>query len=149
MIVVDVGCATWGQDNSVEKLIERFHPTTLYGFDPNVGGGVQTLSGTCYIHERAAAWTSNGMLRFEMNGSGSRVVLPADSAVSVPCFRLASWIIAKNERCVLKLDCEGAEYELIPDLASQGAFEFVDLLLVEFHGDELRPPIPVPWEPWV
>ncbi|MDR0739181.1 MAG: FkbM family methyltransferase [Oscillospiraceae bacterium] len=39
----------------------------------------------------------------------------------------------KNEKIILKIDCEGAEYEILPDLDKAGILKKVDLLFLEWH----------------
>lgn len=157
-IVVDIGCCTWGQDSSVDRLIERFRPEVLYGFDPyfEVNDGTQELNGTRVQIYNQAAWVYDGEVDFVHDATRSHVPsIRTGEHDLVKCFDLAGWLMKMfilktfRDELILKIDAEGAEHILIPDLTEKGAFMLIDLLLVEFHGDETRPPIPVPWEPWV
>lgn len=152
MNVVDLGCCDWGE-SSVQKLIDRFHPETLYGYDPypEVNDGIQMIRGTRVVIRNRAAWTHDGPLTFEPNASGTHVVgLGTKDAFVADGFDLAEWLLQNfDEQIVLKMDVEGSEHILIPHLVQAGAFERVSLLLVEFHGEYSGPEIPVPWEPWL
>lgn len=47
---------------------------------------------------------------------------------------ILSDIFSKHqEKCLLKIDCEGIEYEIIEDLLSSGTLERVDAIIMEWH----------------
>lgn len=161
MIVVDIGCMTHPahpEDESQNRLIERFRPEVYYGFDPHPDTPEHLVSvdpsGTRIEIRRAAAWTFDGLVGLSLPPrvlNPLRTCVDRDAIDAVECFDLARWLLEEIDcvgSVVLKMDCEGAEYELIPHLTATGAFNQVSLLLVEFHGDQARPSIPVPWEPW-
>ncbi|KAG0041889.1 hypothetical protein BGZ83_001191 [Gryganskiella cystojenkinii] len=53
---------------------------------------------------------------------------------------LATWLqreFLPRDFVVIKMDIEGAEYELVPHLADMSAWTVIDHLLVEFHGSEI------------
>ena len=61
--------------------------------------------------------------------SGNRIAFP------VQCINLSDWIIKnlnKKEYNILKIDVEGAEYDLIDHLLKTKAHEYIDEWLVEF-----------------
>lgn len=150
MIVVDIGCCSWGEDRSIDRLIRRFHPGVLYGFDPypEVEEGTYVQNETKVVIERKAAWIWDGVLSFDPLGSRTHIVRKNHYSFEAVCFDLAAWLFDQSEPVVVKLDCEGAEKALIPYLSARDAFSQISLLLIEFHDDRTRPPIPVPWEPW-
>ncbi|AWI10177.1 FkbM family methyltransferase [Ereboglobus luteus] len=41
-----------------------------------------------------------------------------------------------KERIFLKVDCEGAEYDIIPHLAGCGVLSKIDVVVIEFHNDK-------------
>jgi len=163
VIVVDIGCMSYAahpEDESMMKLIRRFQADFYYGFDPHPAqaeydGWAWTAT---TIVRREAAWIYDGEVGFTMppavlNPLRSSIVLE-DSFTTVKCFDLARWIAIMrlqwgfDERVILKMDCEGAEYDLIEHLEKTEGMSYVDLLLVEWHGDRERPSISVPWEEW-
>lgn len=138
MIVIDVGCAKWGGDESVSKLVEEFHPDVLYGFDPGLNEedypGV--MGDTELVLSGAAAWTFDGELGFRVANLGGQV--DVDGKV-VPCVDLAAFILALPEGdVVLKVDAEGAEYELVPHLVAHDADLRLSLAVIEFHCEVCR-----------
>jgi FkbM family methyltransferase len=53
----------------------------------------------------------------------------------VPCFDFSRWLIEHvgPEQCVVKMDIEGAEYNLLEHLIRQGTHKLVTELVVEWH----------------
>jgi FkbM family methyltransferase len=154
VIVIDVGCAThprYPEDESTLRLLERFDPDVYIGIDPHpdVLEGVVSLGGVLCRFIRAAAWTRAGTIGYEL-GWNPLAAIASDriEGPAVPCIDLADLVLKQSEPVILKLDCEGAEHDLIPHLEQTGAMDRVSLLLVEFHGDRERPAISVPWEEW-
>lgn len=149
-VVVDVGAARYGDDYSMERLIKQFEPTWLYGIDPHPllkAPDAQTVAdlldetnfpGECKVDLiPAAAWTYNGQIGFLADGLRSWVA-EDDRAPQVPCIDLSEflkdrYVIHEDEMLVLKLDCEGAEYELLPHLIEQQVDELLDVVIVEWH----------------
>lgn len=158
-IVIDVGCARYGGDYSVERLIEEFQPDTLYGFDPhpsvpgqvvylNMGkldlesGGLVPPDGPNIILERKAAWVYDGTIGYLEDGLNSTLT-DREDAPQVECFDLAEFIFDLTRRSseapkiILKMDAEGAEYELLEHLISTGADELLELAWIEWHPKKM------------
>lgn len=132
MIVVDVGCHPHGGEVSVAPLVDRFHPSLLYGFDPfpELVEGVWPIGMTLGVFSRQAAWLHCGTVAYSTDGSRSRI----GTGLPVACFDFAAWFAALPPTgVILKLDCEGAEYVLLDRLITRGLDERLDLLLVEWH----------------
>lgn len=146
MIVVDLGCASYPdypEEESVNKLIDRFHPSVLLGFDP-MAIPSDTMIGTTRTQIKSTvAWTHDGwagLWRSDESCHRLKTKVSAEyNAELVPCFDLAHFILRlpRSHEIVLKMDVEGGEYTLLPHLIEQGADERLQLALVEFH--ELRP----------
>ena len=135
-VVLDLGCHSYPDhpnDESVETLIARFRPSLFYGFDPHPdlietsefrGGGKVTI-------RRAAAWTHDETVGFYVNGLSSSI----GGTLPVPCFDLADWLELSGP-AVVKMDVEGAEYELLEHLIDRNVHRNIERLLIEWH----RPP---------
>ena len=154
-IVIDLGCATYEdypEDESVLKLIDRFHPSVLFGFDPNPSLVTTAIfeRGCRVLLERRAAWTYDGFIGFSVDwnrlrGTTGEMMGPA----AVPCFDIAKFIRELPEgELIVKMDIETAEYELVPHLMSQGVMGRISLLLIEWHGEPLPGPFDCPVEIW-
>lgn len=144
MIVVDLGCHDHplhqGQpQDSIGKLIERFHPTVLYGYDPLAIEQIYRTGGTRVVVTRQAAWTYRGSVRYDLEPQNPDSPLSAkvkdDGPAQVTCFDLADLIRSMpDEGLVVKMDVEGGEYVLIRHLIDNDLDEWLALLLVEWHG---------------
>jgi FkbM family methyltransferase len=153
MIVIDVGCASYRNADSVGYLIERFHPSILYGFDPNQPAEVKEVNGTkCFLSD-SAGWTHDGYVVFhrdESDWAASNVWDDADNPNDQKsCVDIAGVIqrVTQGEEIVLKLDCEGAEYPILKRLRETTLDTRLTLLLVEWHSEE-RVEVHCPVEEW-
>ena len=80
----------------------------------------------------AAAWVSEGAVRFSRDSADSgRVDLEAGDE-TVPAIRLADFVRERVD--LLKLDIEGAEYAVIEDLCRTRKIEQIDKIVCEVHG---------------
>lgn len=142
MIVIDVGCGKYGGDYSIERLLTEYTPDILYAFDPNESGlraAVDAASehtrrrGSQVYFDNVAAWMFDGEVGFREDGLNSWVS-DDPTAPKVRCIDLARFIEdLPEDDIVLKLDCEGAEYDLLADLILKGADRCLTLALVEWH----------------
>lgn len=169
VIVVDLGCAAHGQWDSPHWLEERFHPETIYGFDPTATPGTYTLNKTEVIVEDKAAWLTDGHVWFQVDGTASCIVendeplLPPhmwrdpDGLQVVPCIDFRWWLEGLAKPVTVKMDCEGAEFALLERLLVTDTIRWVELLLMEWHAeipetrirrDSLLERLPCPIENW-
>lgn len=164
MIVVDVGCAPQPRqggplagtlDESIPKLINRFHPDLLLGLDPSpaLEEGITCVDGTTVVTRHAAGWTKNGTVLFAYDGIVGRVASVGSSSEYAPAVDLAALVLALPRPVVLKLDIEGGEYVVVRHLREHDVDLHVDLALVEWHGppEKWAPTsrlLRCPWEPW-
>ncbi len=138
-VVIDVGCAKYGGDYSIERLIEEFNPDVLYGFDPGWDPSQVERIGTTILNiTKAAAWTCDGEIDFVVAGLSGHVASETERhTVCVPCVDLAKVIEDAHREhggpLVLKIDAEGAEYDLLAHLIATGRDRLVDLAWVEWH----------------
>lgn len=153
MIVVDLGCKTYGEDASLIPLIERFRPETMYGFDPLLDHDTTARIDNTRLELRAkAAWLREGTIRL---GIGAPFHLDATvvadkndrdewaQTIEVPCFDFSHWLDNLAERVVLKLNVEGAEFPLLERLFADGTVDQVESLIVAWHDERLGGDYPV------
>lgn len=94
-----------------------------------------------------AIWTYDGKITFYEKASGSEGNTLLKEKTSrekrrygkreVDCISLKDWIkesFSKEDYIILKLDIEGAEYEVMKDLDQSDAFKYIDLFFCEIHG---------------
>lgn len=169
-VVIDIGCARYGNDYSMERLIEEFSPDILFGFDPNpeitVSAGAdwqrlnpdemlyRTPSGCDVYLEQKAAWTYDGEIGYRSETLNSWVTELKGSPL-VPCFDLADFIYRKVpatkdgriRNIVLKIDAEGSEYDLLRHLIARGMDHVLHFTWVEWHEpDRGRSQIEEEWD---
>lgn len=150
-VVIDIGCARHGNDYSIERLIEEFRPEYLYGFDPHesITDKSYVVDQTMITLRRQAAWLYDGEIGFLSEGLNS-CLSSRDDIPKVTCFDLGRWIYeempALNTRTgrihevVLKMDAEGAEYELLEHLIEKGYDKLIHVAWIEWHPFGVKNP---------
>jgi FkbM family methyltransferase len=82
---------------------------------------------------KAAVWTAKGAVRFSSDrADGGRV--STDVQDEVPSVRLADWITGPVD--LLKVDIEGAEFDVLLDLCETGKMRHVQRLICEVHKQD-------------
>jgi hypothetical protein len=61
----------------------------------------------------------------------------AGEVIRVPCFDFSSWLRRLDERPVVKLDVEGAEFPILERLHEEGTDALIAELLVEWHDEKM------------
>jgi len=135
-IVIDVGCARYGGDYSIERLIEQFQPDALYGFDPAWEPSMVDANAykTNIVVSTEVAWTRRGLVHFMQDGLNGQVG-DHDFWPLLRCIDLARFIkrFPTMDEVILKMDCEGGEYELLEHLMEKGVDERLSLAWIEWH----------------
>lgn len=146
LTVVDLGSHPHGAD-SVEILRKAYEPRVLYGFDPLYSAfevGTFHRGGTRVVLSRSAAYTFDGRCGLHRNGT-STSLMPGDDA---DCFDVATFLLGLTGRIVLKMDVEGAEYDILARLKEAGADERLERILVEWHAPPQDYGLACPVELW-
>lgn len=140
-VVFDIGCHDHNGESSIPELIERYNPDLLIGFDPHPDhqeerglwkSVIRTVRGV--VTHRAAAWIHDGEVNFYEDTTRSHVTNTGDKTVR--CIDLCAWIVDAwllYGDVILKLDCEGSEYELLQAIRDQDLDTKLSLILVEWH----------------
>jgi len=132
--VVDLGCADHGGAYSLPALVEHYEPARLFGFDPwpLLDERVTMVAGVPCILRRTAAWVYDGEVQYLMAATSSSV---GAGPWTVPCFDFSEWLLEIGPDAVaVKMDIEGAEYELLAHLIRNGTDSLISELLIEWHG---------------
>lgn len=138
MIVIDVGAMPHPPEESTYFLADKFKPPLLYAFDlgPWFKPGAEDYKTTRIIRDQRAAWVFPGYVPYRNEGMCSGVISHGNEN-RVECFDLAEFILDLDLPVILKLDCEGAEYMLMPHLKETGAEKLIELVLIEWHAEHL------------
>ncbi|MCR2040029.1 FkbM family methyltransferase [Campylobacter helveticus] len=94
------------------------------------------------IHQKAVS-NKNGKVKFltfqnRILSQGNRIVKSVQDeqtheAYEVECVNLCEFLEQKERIYLLKLDVEGAEFEILPALIKKGLYEKIDYIVVETH----------------
>jgi len=133
-----------GEGTSLFKKTKDFtEDFILYGFEAtppeelNINPEGITLN-------RKAVWTHDGILDFHISGRARgrcNGVFKNDRAkkekvLQVPCIDFGKWIMDnfdEDDFIVLKMDIEGAEFELLQSMIDDGSIKFINIAYIEFH----------------
>jgi len=100
-----------------------------------------------------AVWIKNDMMEFFVNpknvlSQGNSLIkeklsghLDKQNPIKVETIDLNEWILNnfnKEDYIILKIDIEGAEYEVIPHLIGGGSLNYINELSVEYHCDDRK-----------
>lgn len=138
---------------SIEAFVQREDSTDfdIYCFEAsqseNVLNPLSTKINQCKEQSKSitffnkAIWTDNGHITFYDQGNESSSITnrqhPDVKGIKIPCIDLSSWIKSnfnENDYIILKLDIEGAEYEVFDKLCKDGTINLVDKIYCEIHG---------------
>lgn len=99
--------------------------------------------------QNSAVWISDDVKRFylsEQYTDGSSLLtslnaLREDHYIDIPCFDLSSWIkqtFSEKDYIILKLDIEGAEYEVLNKMIEDGTINMIDEFWGEWHDMKIQ-----------
>lgn len=81
---------------------------------------------------RAAVWDRNGTVSFAADQADSGRITEQTNGLHVRAIRLADYI--NRSVALLKIDIEGAEYDVLRDLCASEKMTYVQRIMCEFHG---------------
>lgn len=151
-VFIDCG-ANLGQ--SIDNFINHWpdwEEYTILSFEanPNLVSEFDRFKSIKNINfENSAVWTYDGVLDFYLStdgNAGSSIIKNKitgrldNNPKQVKCVDLDRVIrqFSVEDFIVLKIDIEGAEYELLEHLLSKNTFELVDKLYIEFHTKKVH-----------
>jgi FkbM family methyltransferase len=146
-------------DATLQKLVRRF-------LEEPVRRGVKF---NIRLLNSSAVWTKDGHLQFFLDTvntvktghydyAGSSVleshpdvVRSGKVAVTIPCYDLATMLgqYQETDYVVVKMDVEGAEYEILRHLMLRGKMPLIDMLLAELHPFTPDPAVTVDGMRWM
>lgn len=143
-VIIDCG-ANWGLSIIYFKLM---HPAAVItGFEPDkeifsiLAHNIASFKLQDVKLEEKAIWKNYDTLRFSsegtLGGSITGLGTAEQNVVEVKTVRLKDILIEKEKVDFLKIDIEGAEYEVIKDCADE--LHRVDRLFIEYHSAPGQP----------
>jgi FkbM family methyltransferase len=133
---------------SVKKYLNKYNPDEIYSFEPNP---VFKKSNPYLIQK--AIWIYDGQVKLYLDSKhrleSSSIIKNkkhiSDKYMIVDCIDFSKWIInkfnTKQHEIDLKLDIEGAEYEVLNKMIKDGSIKLINKLFIEFHYDRINFPI--------
>lgn len=134
------------QATSVKMFIEKYPQSSEYEihsfeanwkyndyFQPYIDSGRIN-------YESAAVWIEDGTTSFYMMNNASSAISKFHGDESrrqfVKCFDFSKWLSDNFDRedfIVLKMDIEGAEYEVLQKMIDDGTIDMIDRLYIDLH----------------
>ena len=127
----------------------------IHSFEPN------PIFKKCYsyfinhtFHE-VATWIYDGNIKLYLDyidGDGSSLIqekkilfdspsqIQEKKSTNIKCIDLSKWILdnfVSTDRIILKLDIEGAEYDVLKKMILDGSINYIDELFIEWHWDKI------------
>lgn len=110
-----------------DKLVE-FHKEAIWIYDGET---------TFYIDKKNEKAQGSTLVKEKYSGK-----LDKEHPVNVPCIDFSKWIVntfnANQDKIILKMDIEGAEYEVLKHMITTGAIYYINTLFVEFHWKKIN-----------
>lgn len=150
-VFIDLGCFdgdTVRQFYGWANLIDDPKEFYIYGFDPTPRykknwKSMESENSRLKFYQKAVS-TYDGKVDYclrpenEPYGSSttkSKLDYGMGDIIEVDCIDFSDWIKQfKNDYVIVKMDIEGAEYEVLEKMIQDGTDEIMDTLLVEWHG---------------
>lgn len=116
-----------------DRLRQEFPQTPLSVFEK----AVWTVDGRCPLF-LATAWGENyrGGSTVVPGHVNNAAMVDYDHPFLVECIDFSAWLMRTyrpDDRIVVKMDIEGAEYAVLDKMIVDGSIDYVDELIVEFH----------------
>jgi FkbM family methyltransferase len=147
-VFIDLG---FNKGQSVEffyKLIPDCHEYEIHAFEPDPSNFNSFEKFNSVIFHKKAAWVFDGSIKFYLgNQSFASTInstkitnIKQDYYIESECLDISKFIMNtfdKDDYIILKIDIEGAEYELLYHMLSTNCLDYINDLFVEFHLDKI------------
>lgn len=126
----------------------------IYSFEANPNFSIYFDKFKDITYHNVAVWIENGEVEFYNNNGGSSSLIKGKARrggfeknkMTVPCIDLSQWIkenFSQEDYIILKLDIEGAEYEVLNKMLRDNTIEYVNKLYIEWHCAKTSGDIPI------
>jgi len=131
------------------------YPWEIFAFEPNSVLIPSISSNICASYLtilNKAIWTYDGVVNFylgrETDGSSvlgcKKIGGLSEVPIKVDCVDFGQWMkrnFSQHDYILVKLDIEGAEYQVLDWMLSNGTISYIDALFVEFHNRMVKIPV--------
>ncbi len=148
---IDLGGWKGDSEITLRSMQDVAEPLVIHSFEPNPKFRQYYEGKSNVVFHPLAAWIHEGCIDFypqrkkrrrggreDEGGSLLRKKNNVDISkpVQVKCVDFSQWLISnfnKTDYIILKLDIEGAEYQVLNKMIKDESIDYVDVLYVEFH----------------
>jgi FkbM family methyltransferase len=126
------------------------HPWEMFAFEanPNLIPDIPKKPNLTVLNK--AVWTEDGTVEFYLGENTLSSSLLGDkkpglskTPIKIPSVDFGQWLkknFSKDDVIFVKLDIEGAEYEVLDKMLQDESITYVDRLYVEFHNERVGVP---------
>ena len=153
-IFIDAGAHDGCSVKKFRKEHDKRKEYFIYSFEiePDFSSCFNNIENHVFINK--AVWIEDGTKKFyrskEKLRAGSTLIKKKKSGqvdkehpIIVETIDFSKWVfdnLSKNDYIILKLDIEGAEYEVIPKMIKDGSFDYINHLWIEWHWPKIKHP---------
>lgn len=148
-IFIDLGYNIGQSTSFFHKLVPDSNEYKIHAFEPDSRNNSKFDYSLPINYYKQAAWVYDGVIKFYLGSlsfastinSTKTTNVNTDNYTEVECIDLSNFIINnfnKQDYIILKVDIEGAEYQLLEHLITTQAIEYIDDLFVEFHLGKIK-----------
>jgi len=148
-IFIDCGFYAGGALSYFKLTPEYSDDFIYYGFDPVVNMEKMRKIYPNVILDNKALWVNDGEINFytssrkagKANGVYHNRRAGTENNLKVKCMDFSKWLSNNfdvNDYIVVKLDVEGAEYDILPKMINDKSIDLIDILYLEWHGSRVN-----------
>ena len=125
---------------SVKKFREEYPNSDEYEIisfecNPRFTEVLQNTDGITFHNK--AAWIEDGTQHFYLGHAASSSLIYGKTRGNLDFDNPISENFSKDDYIIMKMDIEGAEYEVLPKMIEDGSIDYVDVVYAEFHGKKV------------
>jgi FkbM family methyltransferase len=147
-VFIDLGFNKGQSVDFFYKLIPDCIDYEIHAFEPDPSNFSAFEKFNNVNFYKKAAWTTDGTVKFYLGSNSfastinsSKITnIKQDRYIDVECLDISKFIVSnfkKDDYIILKIDIEGAEYDLLNHMLSTNCLEYIDDLFVEFHLNKI------------
>lgn len=150
-VFIDAGAHDGCSVRCFRKEFDKNIEYDIYSFEiePNFKKKFDNIPRLTFINK--AVWTEDGAKEFYRSKtykkySGSLIkskktgMLDKDNPIIVDTIDLSGWVkdmFSEDDFIILKMDIEGAEYDVLFKMIEEGSFDYINELWIEWHCDKI------------
>lgn len=146
-VFVDAG----SHEGKISRMFHKKHPEyKIYAFEPNPN--IKPKYSPEVIFHNKAVWIENTERDFylyeDTRSEGCSLMyekqgetIDREHPIKVKCIDFSRWITEtfnRKDKIVLKMDIEGAEYEVLNKMIKDNSIGYINKLYIEFHIHKLE-----------